>query len=198
MNIKLWLRELKLYNHIYNFFHMSRLGKKPIEFSDKTDVSVEGQTITVTGPEGELVREIPEQIDVSVEDAGVRVKPNEDSKQARALWGTIASHVRGMIRGVNEPYKKQLEFSGIGYRANVSGSTLKLEMGYSHDVELDIPDGLEVEAQKNVITVSGIDKEKVGQFAANVRQVRQPEPYKGTGIKYVDEVIQRKEGKKAI
>lgn len=177
---------------------MSRLGKKPIEVPNKTSVSIDGREVTVEGPEGKLERRFPADVELEQADDAITITPANSSKRAQTLWGTYASHLQNMIQGVNQPYEKKLEFKGVGYRANVSGSTLVLEMGYSHDVELDIPDGLDVSVEKKTITVKGISKEAVGQFAANVRNVRRPEPYKGKGIKYSDEVIRRKEGKKAV
>lgn len=177
---------------------MSRIAKKPIQIPEKTDVTVEGNEVRVKGPNGELVRTFRPIIDIAVEDGTVTVRKKSDSKQARALWGTYASHIRNMMEGVNRPFEKKLEVNGIGYRVNVSGGKLVLSVGYSHDVELSIPDGLDVSVEKNVITISGINKEEVGLFAAQVRDVRKPEPYKGKGIKYSDEVIRRKEGKRAV
>lgn len=177
---------------------MSRIGKRPIEIPDPVSVTTTEGEVEVKGADVTLNRSIPDPIKVSVSDGHVRVEPKDESDQTRALWGTTASHIKNMIQGVTEGFEKKLTFSGIGYRANVQGNNLILEMGYSHDVELEIPDGLLVSTEKDTITVSGPDKAKVGQFAALVRDVREPEPYKGSGIKYADEKIRRKEGKKAV
>jgi large subunit ribosomal protein L6 len=151
----------------------------------------------VKGPLGELSREVHPLVKVAVEEEGVKVDPTEESIQGRALWGTFASHIRNMIHGVNEPYKKTLILEGVGYRMAVEGSDVVLNVGYSHQVRLKIPEGVKVEVQKNEMTISGIDKEMVGQFAANVRAKKKPEPYKGKGLRYSDETIIRKQGKKA-
>ncbi len=177
---------------------MSRIGKRPIEIPDKVSVQVSDGMLEVDGPNGSLQRDIPSSVSVSVAEDQVEVEPATNSKQDRAMWGTFASHIKNMVAGVVENFKKELTFSGIGYRANVKGDTLALEMGYSHEVELDIPDGVEVTTEDDSITVQGSNKEVVGQFAATIRSVREPEPYKGSGIKYADETIRRKEGKKAV
>lgn len=177
---------------------MSRIGKNPITIPDKVSVSLDGDVLTVEGPNGSLEREFSKAVTVAVDGDQITVEPDGNSTFERSMWGTVAAHIKNMIAGVQENFEKKLTFSGIGYRANASGDTLTLEMGYSHDVELDIPDDLDVEVEKETITVGGPDKESVGQFAATVRSVRTPEPYKGSGIQYDDEVIRRKEGKRAV
>jgi large subunit ribosomal protein L6 len=177
---------------------MSRIGKKPIEIPEGVTVQIKDGLVVVEGSNGTLERKLSSTVTVSVNGDTVLVEPKGSSVFQRSMWGTTASHIINMIAGATKNFEKKLTFSGIGYRANVSGSTLTLEMGYSHDVHLEIPDDLEVSTEKNSITVGGPNKESVGQFAATVRAVRTPEPYKGSGIKYDDEIIRRKEGKKAV
>lgn len=178
---------------------MSRIGRRPIEVPEAATVSLTDDVLTVEGENGELQREVPEAVSVEVADNEISVSPaDEDDRHSQAMWGTTASHIKNMITGVTEGYEKKLTFSGIGYRANTAGTTLTLEMGYSHEVDLEIPDGIDVETEGDTITVSGADKETVGQFAATIRSVREPEPYKGSGIQYEDETIRRKEGKTAV
>lgn len=177
---------------------MSRIGKQPIAIPDGTNVNVSDGVIAVSGKGGELRKKTHPAVSVSVDGQQVVVKPQNDSREAHALWGTFSSHVQNMIQGVNEPFEKQLVVEGVGFKSNVEGKTLVLDVGFSHSVRVDIPEGLEVTADKNEITIKGIDKERVGQFAADVRKVKKPEPYKGKGIRYSDEVIRRKEGKRAV
>lgn len=178
--------------------HMSRIGKNPIPIPAKTEVTVGDGVVSVKGPQGELHRRLVPQIQVVVENSAVTVSPKDASKEALVFWGTFASHIRNMIAGVNTPFVKRLEVEGIGYKVDVQGGkTVVLNVGYSHPVALPVPEGLTVSAEKNVITVSGADKEMVGQFTANIREVRKPEPYKGKGIHYQGELIRRKQGKKA-
>ena len=177
---------------------MSRLGKKPVAIPTGTDVKVESGVLHVKGPQGELARPVHSLVEVQVIDGEASIAPKNNSRLARALWGTFASHLRNMVDGVNENYKKVLILEGVGYRVELAGKTLKLMVGYSHPVEMEVPEGLNVEVVKNTITISGADKEKVGQFAAVVRAKKKPEPYKGKGLRYDDEVIRRKQGKKAV
>jgi large subunit ribosomal protein L6 len=177
---------------------MSRIGKRPIEIPKKTEVAVSDGVITVKGPLGELQKHIHPHVTIQVTEDGVIVSPNNDTKLARSLWGTFASHVRNMCTGVNEPYTKKLILDGVGYRMAVSGNMLTLHVGYSHQVDMEIPAGITATVEKNELTISGIDKDVVGQFAANVRATKKPEPYKGKGFHYDDEVILRKQGKKAV
>lgn len=177
---------------------MSRLGKLPIAVPSGVQVEYTDGLLKVVGPKGELTRPIRvNHIAVEIDEQGVHFSP-KDTEQASALWGTYASHCQNMIHGVTEGFSKVLEIEGVGYRSEVKGDTLVLNMGFSHPVEMDIPTTVTVAAEKNVITVSGPDKEAVGQFAANVRAVRPPEPYKGKGIRYQGEYIIRKQGKKAV
>lgn len=175
---------------------MSRIGKLPIVIPEKTEVKAADGILAVKGPHGELRRRISNEVSIAITDGEVVVSPNHDSHTAQALWGTYASHVRNMVRGVNELFIKKLVVEGIGYRVELSGNTLKMLVGFSHPVEMVIPEGLTVTVEKNMISVSGIDKEKVGQFSADVRAVKKPEPYKGKGIRYEDEIVRRKQGKK--
>jgi len=176
---------------------MSRIAKKPIEIPEKTEATYSGGVVTVKGPLGTLSKTIRPHINVAIENNAITLTPTNEGLQARALWGTYASHIKNMIAGVNKPYEKKLIVDGIGYKADVKGTNLVLALGFSHPVNVPIPVDLKVTVEKNVITVSGIDCEKVGQFAAVVRALKKPEPYLGKGIRYGDEVIRRKQGKKA-
>lgn len=174
---------------------MSRLAKQPIEIPAKTEVYVSGKFITVKGPGGELTRAFGPDVDILVEGNHLTLTPSENLKN-KAVWGTYASHVRNMIAGVTTPFSKELILEGVGFKSDVSGDTLNLALGFSHPVKVKIPQGLKVTADKNAITISGADIELVGQFAASVRDLKKPEPYKGKGFRYRSEVIRRKEGKK--
>ncbi|MAF59366.1 MAG: 50S ribosomal protein L6 [Candidatus Pacebacteria bacterium] len=176
---------------------MSRIGKQTITIPEKTEVSANDGMIIVKGPLGELKKPFS-GVNIDIKDGEVSVSPANDSKLSQALWGTFASHIKNMVNGVNTPYEKKLVVEGVGYKAEVSGKDLVLNVGFSHPVKLEAPEGLNVSAEKNVITISGSDKEKVGQFASNIRLVKKPEPYKGKGIRYEDEVVRRKQGKKAV
>ncbi len=177
---------------------MSRIAKKPIPVPAKTEVSYANGTLTVKGPLGTLVKEFRPEIEVKVENNEVSLVPVRNSLDILALWGTYASHLRNMLAGVHTPYQKKLIVEGIGYKSDVKGKELVLSLGFSHQVKVIVPDDLKVTADKNVITVSGIDCEKVGQFVAKVRSLKKPEPYKGKGIRYEGEVIRRKQGKKSV
>ncbi len=172
---------------------MSRIGKKPITIPTGTEVIVSDDFITVKGKGGELKQSTHKDVKVVVDGSEVRVEP---VKENTPMWGTMASLIKNMIIGVNDGFQKQLVVEGIGFKVNLQGKKLVLEVGFSHPVELDVPDDLQVEVEKNTITIKGINKENVGQFAAVVRAVKKPEPYKGKGIRYVDEIIRRKEGKR--
>ena len=176
---------------------MSRTGKLPIKIPSGTDVSVSGAEITVKGKGGTLKRALHSSVSISIANGEVTVTPADKTRLARALWGTYAAHVRNMIAGVNTPFVKKLRIEGIGYRAEVSGKQLKLALGFSHPVLVTIPDGITVVVEKNIVTVSGANKEAVGEFSASVRALRKPEPYKGKGIRYEGEVVREKQGKKA-
>ncbi|MEY2641314.1 MAG: hypothetical protein RL150_707 [Candidatus Parcubacteria bacterium] len=177
---------------------MSRIGKKPIAIPAKTDVAVVGNVITVKGPQGELSLTFrAENVTVAVADGFITVTNKDDTIESRALWGTYGSEILAMVQGVHTPFTKKLLIEGVGYKAELRGDTLVLNIGFSHEVPLKVPAGLTCAVEKNAITISGISKEKVGQFAAVVRSQKKPEPYKGKGIRYDNEVIRRKEGKKA-
>lgn len=177
---------------------MSRIAKKPIPIPSGITVSVSGDTVTVVGKDGELKRAFRPLVGITADTAAVTLEPKSDTRLAKALWGTYAAHIKNMMQGVVKPFTKQLLIEGVGYRANVQGNTIVLSIGFSHPVELEIPKGVTVTSEKGVITISGIDKEAVGQFAANVRAMKKPEPYKGKGIRYSGEIIRRKQGKKVI
>ena len=174
---------------------MSRIGRAPIAIPAGVEVVVDGSTVTVKGAKGTLTRTMNSNITITKDgDTIVVTRPN-DQKENRSLHGLTRTLIANMIEGVSNGYKKELEINGIGYRAEVKGNTLVMKIGFSHDVIMDAPEGVSVEVNGNKVTVSGADKQKVGQFAAEIREKRPPEPYKGKGIKYVDEYIRRKEGK---
>lgn len=175
---------------------MSRLAKKPIKLPPKTEVSFADGIITVKGPLGELKKKFRDDVSVAVDGGQVSLATTRDTQRARTLLGTYVSHTKNMIDGVLKPYEAKLVIEGIGYKADVRGQQLVLAAGFSHQVPLNIPAGVTVKSEKNIITISGIDKEVVGQFAAVIRSVKKPEPYLGKGIRYTDEVIRRKQGKK--
>ena len=177
---------------------MSRIGKQQIIIPEKTTVTVAEGTVVVKGPLGELTKPVHGAVTVAVQDNEVTVTPNDESKLAQALWGTYGSHLVNMIGGVNKAYEKKLVIEGVGYRAEASGNKLTMTVGFSHPVVMEAPEGVTVAVEKNVITISGPDKEAVGQFAASIRAKKKPEPYKGKGIRYEDEVVRRKQGKKAV
>ena len=175
---------------------MSRIGKKPIVIPAGVDVKLDGTKITVKGPKGTLERELHPSMIVEMEGNEINVSCPNDNKENRSLHGLTRTLINNMVTGVNETFKKELEVNGVGYRCEVKGQVLTLKIGYSHDVVMTAPEGITVEVPNpNKVVISGPDKQKVGQFAANVREKRPPEPYKGKGIKYVDEHIRRKEGK---
>ncbi len=177
---------------------MSRIGKQQIEIPEKTEVALGNDgLVSVKGPKGSLSRVFRDEIEIKSDGKIVTLAPRKDDILSRALWGTYASHIKNMISGVNTPYEKKLILEGVGFKSEVAGKMLNLALGFSHPVPIAIPDGLTVTAEKNTITVTGIDKEQVGQFAAMVRALKKPEPYKGKGFRYSDEVIRRKQGKKS-
>ena len=176
---------------------MSRIGKKPVAIPSGVTADIDNGTLTVKGPKGTLAMGLREEISYAVDGEAIVVKPANDTKAARAFWGMQRTLVSNLVEGVTEGYTKVLEITGVGYRAQAQGKKLKLQLGYSHDVDLDVPEGLEVKTpDQTTVEISGIDKQSVGQFAAEVRRWRKPEPYKGKGIKYRGEYIFRKEGKK--
>jgi len=177
---------------------MSRTGSKPINLPQGVTATLEGTNVTVKGPKGTLSYNVHETMSVVIEDDMIRVERPGDTKTDRTLHGTTRSLILNMVKGVSEGYNKKLKMVGVGYRAQLKGKTLVVNAGYSNPVELSIPEGLDIEVIKNTqISVSGIDKQQVGEFAANIRAVRKPEPYLGKGIRYTDEQVRRKEGKTA-
>ena len=176
---------------------MSRVGKKPVAVPSGVTASVAGQTVKMKGAKGELSFLVPEEVTVAMENGTVTVAPRDQSKTARSKWGMSRAQVQSLVDGVTKGFEKKLEVNGVGYRAQVAGKVLKLSLGYSHDVEYPIPAGITITTPKPTeIVVAGIDKQKVGQTAAEIREYRGPEPYKGKGVKYAGEFIFRKEGKK--
>lgn len=176
---------------------MSRIGKKPVPIPAGVTASMEAGTLSVKGPKGELKMPMSDLISYEMQGDGLFVKPANGSKAARAFWGMQRTLVQNLVTGVTEGFTKVLEITGVGYRANSQGKMLKLQLGYSHDVDFAIPEGIEIKTPDNTtVEISGIDKQKVGQVAAEIRRWRKPEPYKGKGIKYRGEYIFRKEGKK--
>ena len=176
---------------------MSRIGKKPVPIPAGVTASMEAGTLSVKGPKGELKMPMSDLISYEMQDDGLMVKPANGSKAARAFWGMQRTLVQNLVTGVTEGFTKVLEITGVGYRANSRGKMLKLQLGYSHDVDFAIPEGIEIKTPDNTtVEISGIDKQNVGQVAAEIRRWRKPEPYKGKGIKYRGEYIFRKEGKK--
>jgi large subunit ribosomal protein L6 len=177
---------------------MSRLGRKTIELPEGTKAEKQGDFVIVKGPKGELKTKIDKIVDVNISPKEITVSvKNEDSKKEKSMWGLYRSLINNMVLGVNEEFEKKLEVNGVGYRVQLSGKKLILNVGFSHPFEYDIPEGINAEVEGNVITIKGIDKQQVGEVSAQIRKVRKPEPYKGKGIKYLDEIIRRKAGKAA-
>lgn len=177
---------------------MSRVGKKPISVPAGVEVKIENEAVIVKGPKGELKQELHPRIKVAKDEEGIKV--NVDStkdKFGRSLWGLFRNLIKNMVLGVTVGFEKKLEINGVGYRVALQGGKVILNVGFSHPVEYSLPKGISAAVEKNVITISGIDKQLVGEVAAQIRSVRKPEPYKGKGIKYIDEVIRRKSGKQA-
>ncbi len=177
---------------------MSRLAKKPVPVPAKVTVTVANGVLTVKGAKETLSKNVHSFINMEVGPEGVQITPANNTRLAKALTGTFASHLRGMISGVETPFKKTLILNGVGYKVELKGKDIHFVVGFSHPVSLPVPEGITATVNKNIITVEGADKQKVGQFAAEVRGVKPPEPYLGKGIKYDDEVILRKQGKKAV
>ena len=177
---------------------MSRIGKKPVAMPSGVSAIVEGQTLTVKGPKGTLSMQLLDDlVKYEVGESEIRITPLVDAQRNRAAWGMQRTNVQNLVTGVTEGFSKVLEITGVGYRAQAQGKNLKLQLGYSHDVNVAVPEGLEVKTPDNTtVEISGIDRQKVGQLAAEIRRWRKPEPYKGKGIKYRGEYIFRKEGKK--
>jgi len=176
---------------------MSRIGKKPIEIPKGVTVAINGQEVAVKGPKGELKLTLVEDVTVEQGADGISVKPRDDTQRARAMWGLSRTLVQNLVTGVTQGFTTNLEINGVGYRAALQGKNIQLSLGFSHDVIYPIPEGIDVKiAKPTEISISGIDKQKVGQVAAEIRAYRGPEPYKGKGVKYAGEFIFRKEGKK--
>ncbi|MFM2374046.1 MAG: hypothetical protein RLZZ234_41 [Candidatus Parcubacteria bacterium] len=177
---------------------MSRIGKQPITLPSGVEASFTDGVLSVKGPKGSLRRDMKNDVSIVLDAGVITLAPARDTDFARALWGTYASHINNMITGVSTGYQKKLEIEGVGYRGEVKGRTLVLALGFSHPVEIAIPEGIEVLIEKGTFTITGIDKDVLGQFAATVRGMKEPEPYKGKGIRYQGEYIIRKQGKKAV
>lgn len=176
---------------------MSRIGKTPVAVPDGVKASIEGQKISASGPKGELEVTLVDDVSVEMTDEGIKVVPKDMSKRSRSMWGMSRTLVQNIVTGVSDGFEKKLEINGVGYRAQVQGKNLQLALGFSHDVQYPIPEGIDITCPKPTeLVVTGIDKQKVGQVAAEIRRYRPPEPYKGKGVKYEDEYIFRKEGKK--
>ncbi len=176
---------------------MSRIGKRPVAIPGGVTATIEGRELAVKGPKGTLSMPLRDEISYSVDGDAISVQPANASKQARAFWGMQRTMVQNLVTGVTEGFTKVLEITGVGYRAQSQGRVLKLQLGYSHDVNFDVPEGIEIKTPDNTtVEITGVDKQKVGQVAAEIRRWRKPEPYKGKGIKYRGEFIFRKEGKK--
>lgn len=177
---------------------MSRVGKQQINIPAKTEVKLIDGMLTVKGPKGELVRHFKDSVEITIAENMITLLPKRKDVATNALWGTYAAHISNMVEGVNTPFSKKLIIEGIGFKADVKGTDLHLALGFSHPVIVAIPAGLTVVHEKGTLTISGIDKELVGGFSADIRALKKPEPYKGKGIRYHDEVIRRKQGKKSV
>ena len=176
---------------------MSRIGKKPVQLPKGVTASVEGRTVKVKGPKGELKVTLVEEVDASVDAHGIHVTPHKEMERAAQMWGLSRTLVNNLVRGVTDGFSEKLEIQGVGYRAAVQGKNLQLQLGFSHDVLYPIPAGITITAEKpTALTISGMDKQLVGQVAAEIRSYRPPEPYKGKGVRYAGEFVRRKEGKK--
>jgi len=176
---------------------MSRIGKKPIEIPSGVTVELSNSDLTVKGPKGALAMQILDEVEVAINDGSVDVAPKDESKLARSRWGMQRTLISNLVEGVTKGFSKKLEISGVGYRAQMKGSSLALQLGFSHDVDYPVPEGITIKCpDQTTIEISGMDKQKVGQVAAEIRSYRKPEPYKGKGIRYEGEYIFRKEGKK--
>jgi len=177
---------------------MSRIGKKGVLIPEKTEATINAGVFSVKGPKGSLERSFRPDISITIEGKHISLSVPKENNQTKVLWGTYASHIKNMVKGVNEGFEKKLILEGVGYKSQVNGNKLILALGFSHPVEVEIPPELNVKAEKNILTISGIDKELVGSFSAKVRALKKPEPYKGKGFRYFDEVIRRKQGKKSV
>lgn len=180
------------------FINMSRIGKLPIELPKGTQAKLDGDFIVVKGPKGELKEKIHPNVKIEIEDQLIKVfVPNETIGREKALWGLFRNLINNLVIGVNNGFEKKLEINGVGYRAATAGNKLTLNLGFSHPIIFDLPEGISTQVAGNIITLSGINKQLLGEVAAGIRKLRKPEPYKGKGIKYIDEIIRRKAGKTA-
>ncbi|MBU0476541.1 50S ribosomal protein L6 [Patescibacteria group bacterium] len=177
---------------------MSRIGKKPIEIPEGVEIKIEGLNVMVKGPMGELSREIRPEVKIELKEDKIFVFPKRETKKTPAFWGLTRQLLNNMVKGVKESYEKKLELRGVGYRARIEGEDLVLQVGFTNPVEIKCPAGIKFSVEKSIITISGINKELVGQTAATIRKVKKPEPYKGKGIRYVGEVVKIKVGKRAV
>ena len=176
---------------------MSRVGSSPVSVPESVTISIAGQLITAKGKLGQLTIDVVEDVEVVQEESLIRLRPRNNSTHARAMWGTTRSLLQNIVRGVNEGFSVNLEIVGVGYRAAVEGKILVLQLGFSHEIRYEIPEGITIKCERpTAITISGADRQLVGQVAANIRKYRKPEPYKGKGVRYANEFILRKEGKK--
>ncbi len=178
--------------------HMSRIGKKPIQIPEKVDLNIDGKDVKVKGPKGELQKTVRKEIGLNLEDNKLVLSIEIDDKRSPAFLGLERSLINNMIKGVTDGFEKILVMQGVGYRARMEGTTLVIEAGFSHPIKMETPEGVDISVEKGEIKISGIEKERVGQVAAKIRDIRPPEPYKGKGIRYKGEKIVRKEGKKAV
>lgn len=176
---------------------MSRIGKKPVTIPEKAEVTLSANVLSVKGPKGSLTLSHHYEVAIKIEDRSITVEKRGTTKRAQALWGTTAKLIQNMLQGVTEGFSKQLELNGVGYRMNLSGKKLTLALGFSHPVEIMLPEKVEAKIENNVLTLSSIDKQVLGEFAAYVRKQKPVEPYKGKGFRYVGEQVRKKEGKKA-
>ena len=177
---------------------MSRIGKKPILIPAGVEAKIEGRKVTIKGPKGELVKEFEPAVKIENKEGNIVVTVSDDTKRTRALWGLTRALISNMVKGVVTEFTKQLEIQGVGFKMAVEGNNVVLNVGYSHSIKMEIPKGIKASVEKSIMTLSGCDKELVGQFASNIRKVKRVEPYKGKGIRYVGEFVKRKEGKKAV
>ncbi|HBB36611.1 MAG: 50S ribosomal protein L6P, large subunit ribosomal protein L6 [Candidatus Moranbacteria bacterium GW2011_GWC1_45_18] len=177
---------------------MSRIGKKSVAIPEGVEAKISGQNISIKGPKGSLDFDFHNDIDVKSSGKEIQVTAKRDTKQSWSLWGLTRMLIANMIQGVTKGYEKQLELQGVGFRMAVQGKKLNMALGFSHPVEVEVPEGLEAKIEKNILTISGIDKQKVGQLAASVRALKKVEPYKGKGFRYVGEIVRKKAGKKAV
>jgi len=181
---------------------MSRIGKQPIDLPQGVEAKIEGNTIVVKGPKGELKNNFDAMVEIKLKEEGGKKQiitsvAHPEELAEKTYWGTVRSIIAGMVQGVSQGFEKKLELVGVGYKVSVSGKEVNLDVGFSHSVKYQLPEGIEAKVEKNILSISGIDKQLVGQVAAEIRSIRKPEPYKGKGIKYIDEAVRRKAGKAA-